>query len=64
MDVSKREKEVLRCLRDGLSTDEIAEALAISCRTVKFHISNILRKLGASNRTQAVALAIKEGIIE
>jgi len=62
--VSKREKEVLRCLVNGCSLSEVANDLGITQRTVKFHICNIIRKLEANNRTQAVVLAIKKGLID
>ena len=62
--VSKREKEVLRSLVNGSSLSEIADDLGITQRTVKFHICNIIRKLEANNRTQAVVLAIKRGLID
>lgn len=62
--VSKREKDVLCCLREGRSSLEIADDLGITPRTVKFHICNILRKLEANNRTQAVVLAMEKGLIE
>ena len=62
--VSHREKEVLHCLKNGCASQEIADRLGISPRTVKFHIGNILRKLNASNRTQAVALAMQQGLLD
>ena len=56
-ELSTREKEVLRFLSDGLKNAAIANKLNISEATVRFHVSNILRKLGAANRAQAVAIA-------
>jgi len=53
-----REREILSQVRDGKSNQQIGEALEISALTVKNHVQNILRKLGASNRAQAVALAM------
>ena len=61
--LSAREREVLRLVADGLPTKQIARALAISERTVKFHVASILRKLGADNRAQAVALAAQRGLL-
>lgn len=55
--LSVREQEVLDLLARGTSNQEIAEALVITLDTVKRHVSNILTKLGVSNRTQAVARA-------
>ena len=58
--LTKREREVLRLLADGLRQDEIAEQLFISRKTVSTHVSNILRKLGVRTQTQAVALAFRD----
>jgi LuxR family transcriptional regulator, maltose regulon positive regulatory protein len=55
--LTRREREVLRHLTDGASNQEIAAALAISLTTVKKHVSNLLGKLGAQSRTQAIARA-------
>ena len=61
--LSKRELEVLQVLAQGLQNKEIANQLSIAERTVKFHVSAILRKLGAGNRTEAVSIASQRGII-
>ena len=50
-------------LVQGLSNTEIADRLVITVATVKYHISNILQKLGAANRTEAAALAIKHELV-
>jgi LuxR family maltose regulon positive regulatory protein len=55
--LSRREQEVLCWLAQGASNQEIAKALVIQLSTVKKHVSNLLAKLGAENRTQAIALA-------
>jgi DNA-binding NarL/FixJ family response regulator len=55
--------EVLRLLAQGSTNKEIAAELVITERTVKFHISSILGKLGAGNRTEAVTLAVQRGLI-
>ncbi len=62
--VNAAEQEVLAWVAQGLPNKEIAERLAISQRTVKFHVSSIMAKLGAANRTEAVALAVQQGRIE
>jgi DNA-binding NarL/FixJ family response regulator len=61
--LTARELMVLRLIAAGLPNREIASSLAISERTVKFHVTAILNKLGADNRTQAVALAGRRGIL-
>jgi two-component system, NarL family, response regulator YdfI len=62
-EMTSRETEVLRMLAEGLVNKDIATRLGISEHTVKFHISSILDKLGASTRTEAVALGIRRGLI-
>lgn len=61
--LSEREREVLRHVAAGRSNKEIATALAIAERTVKFHVTAIFNKLGAENRAQAVAIAIERGLV-
>ncbi len=62
-ELTARETEVLRRLAQGLSNKEIAEALAISEETVKTHVSNVLAKLEAENRAQAIVQALKRGLV-
>jgi DNA-binding NarL/FixJ family response regulator len=62
--LTPREMEVLELVAQGLQNKEIASALVISERTVKFHVSSIMGKLGAGNRTEAVSLAAQQGLIE
>ena len=61
--LSTRELAVLRLVAAGQSNQQIAESLAITERTVKFHVTAIFNKLGAENRAQAVALAGKRGLL-
>ena len=61
--LTPREKEVLDHLAQGLQNKEIAIKLVISERTVKFHVSAILAKLNATNRTEAVSIAAQQGLI-
>ncbi|MFL6201179.1 MAG: response regulator [Thermoanaerobaculia bacterium] len=61
--LTAREKEVLELVSAGLANGEIAGRLFISERTVKFHVSSILAKLGAKNRTQAVRVARERGLV-
>lgn len=63
-DLTEREEEVLELMVEGLSNPDIAERLVVSRSTVKFHVSNILSKLGVSSRTEAVSMALREGLIE
>ena len=59
-----RELEILTLMVEGLSNNEIAERLIVSQSTVKFHVSNILSKLGVTCRTEAVALALKHHFVK
>jgi NarL family two-component system response regulator LiaR len=59
-----RELEILRLMVAGDSNPGIAEQLVVSRSTVKFHVSNILMKLGAASRTEAVAIALQKGLVE
>ncbi len=63
-DLTPREREVLALLVKGLSNAEIAERLSISESTVKFHVSNILSKLHASSRGEAIALALQSDLAD
>lgn len=61
--LSPREYEVLRLIADGLANKEIGRALSISERTVRFHVTSIFTKLGATSRTHAVALATQRHLL-
>ena len=63
-DLTERELKGVRILATGQQNKEIADVLSISERTVKFHVSALLRKLGAGNRTEAVAIASERKIIQ
>jgi DNA-binding NarL/FixJ family response regulator len=62
--LTEREVEVLRAVAEGNRNRDIAEKLFISEETVKVHIKHIMEKLGATDRTQAVAIAVRRGIIQ
>lgn len=62
--LTPREKDVLQHIAGGNRNRDIAERLFISEETVKVHIKHIMEKLGASDRTQAVAIAVRRGIIQ
>ena len=61
--LTDRELRVLNLLADGLSNPQIARFLSISRNTVKFHVSSIISKLGATSRTEAVTIGVKRGLI-
>lgn len=61
--LTDRELEVLQLVAQGLANKQIAEELYISEHTVKFHVSSIYGKLGATNRAEAVTLGIRQGLI-
>ncbi len=61
--LTKREREVLILLAQGRSNKQIAAVLDVTERTAKFHVGAIMRKLDATNRTEAVALAAQQGLI-
>jgi DNA-binding NarL/FixJ family response regulator len=63
-ELSAREIDVVRLIASGNSNKEIAALLSIADDTVKSHVTNILGKLGANDRTHAVTIALKRGIIE
>ncbi len=62
--LTDREMDVLRLLAQGQTNKEIADALGIAERTVKFHVSSILGKLGAANRAEAVTIARQRGLVD
>ncbi|AWV36901.1 DNA-binding response regulator [Paenibacillus odorifer] len=63
-ELTEREMEVLRLLAQGKSNQDIADQLIIGIKTVKFHVTNILAKLGVEDRTQAAIYAYKNGLAE
>jgi len=62
--LTEREVEILRLLAQGLANKQIAYRLRVSDKTIRNHISNVYRKLGISDRTQAVLYAVRKGLIE
>ncbi|HXQ73163.1 MAG TPA: response regulator transcription factor [Pyrinomonadaceae bacterium] len=62
-DLTTRELEVLQLIRDGFKNKQIAERLSISENTVDFHVKNIIDKLGAKDRTHAVTIATRRGLL-
>lgn len=62
--LSEREVEVLACVAQGHTNSKIGALLGIAAETVKTHLRNLLSKLGASNRTEAVMIAMKRGLLE
>jgi DNA-binding NarL/FixJ family response regulator len=63
-DLTTRELEVLRLIRDGYRNKQIADQLAIAETTVNFHIKNLVDKLGANDRTHAVTIAVRRGLLQ
>jgi two-component system, NarL family, response regulator LiaR len=62
-DLTARERNMLTLLTQGLSNQQIADTLSISLATVKFHVTNVLSKLGVDSRTEAVLLALKHKLV-
>lgn len=63
LDLTEREREVLTLMIEGLNNTQIAARLTVSPSTIKTHVSNILSKLGAASRTEAVTLALRNRIV-
>jgi NarL family two-component system response regulator LiaR len=63
-DLTKREHEVLALMVEGINNNSIADRLVISRSTAKFHVSSILSKLGATSRTEAVAIALQNNLVK
>jgi DNA-binding NarL/FixJ family response regulator len=63
-DLTAREMEVLELIRDGYRNKQIADQLAIAETTVNFHIKNLVDKLGANDRTHAVMIALRRGLLQ
>jgi NarL family two-component system response regulator LiaR len=61
--LTEREQDVLKLMVEGLNNAEIADRLVVSLSTVKYHISNILGKLGVDNRVAAVTMAIQRKLV-
>ena len=63
-DLTNRELEVLQLIRDGFRNKQIADQLSIAETTVNFHIKNLVSKLGANDRTHAVTIALRRGLLQ
>jgi two-component system, NarL family, response regulator LiaR len=63
-DLTPRETEILRALADGQTNKQMAQQFWLSAQTIKYHLTNIYRKLNVGGRTQAVRLAYEHGLIE
>jgi DNA-binding NarL/FixJ family response regulator len=63
VDLTPRESEVLACIAQGRSNREIADDLHIAEKTVRIHVSSVLDKMGARDRTQATIYALQRGLI-
>ncbi|WP_226576766.1 response regulator [Halobacillus litoralis] len=63
-DLTKRELEVLKCVGEGMTNQEIGDELFIGIKTVKTHVSNVLSKLGVHDRTQAAVYAHRNGLLK
>jgi DNA-binding NarL/FixJ family response regulator len=63
-DLTTRELQVLRLIRDGYRNKQIADQLSISETTVNFHIKNLVDKLQANDRTHAVTIALRRGLLQ
>jgi NarL family two-component system response regulator LiaR len=63
LDLTEREHDVLALMIEGLNNKQIAERLMVSPSTIKFHVSNVLSKLGVASRTEAVTIALRNHII-
>ncbi|SFJ63926.1 two component transcriptional regulator, LuxR family [Halobacillus dabanensis] len=63
-DLTRRELEVLKCVGEGMTNQEISDSLYIGVKTVKTHVSNVLSKLGVQDRTQAAVYAHRNGLLK
>lgn len=62
-ELTERERDVLKCMVEGMNNNEIANKLVVSLGTVKFHVSNIFQKLGVDSRVEAVKMAIEQKMV-
>jgi len=62
-ELTGRERDVLKCIVEGMNNNEIADSLVISLGTVKFHVSNIFQKMGVDSRVEAVKLALEQKMV-
>lgn len=63
-ELTRRQRQVLLLICGGMCNKDIARELHITVKTVEWHVSNILGKLGAANRTEAVVVALQQGLLD
>jgi len=61
--LTRREMDILRAMSEGLNNNEVAQKLYISTATVRFHVTNIIEKLGAENRMEALVIAVRDKLV-
>ena len=61
--LTSRELEILKWVRDGKSNSEMSEIMSLSVKTIEYHVGNLLKKLGAPNRTTAVVIAVRQHLL-
>jgi DNA-binding CsgD family transcriptional regulator len=62
-ELTRRELEILKWVKHGKSNTEISDIMSVSVKTIEYHVGNILKKLGAANRTAAVVIAIRNKLL-
>ncbi len=62
--ITQRETEILNYIKEGMSNSEIAKLISLSSKTIENHVRNIMIKLDANNRTEAVVIALRQDLIQ